>query len=74
MAFKYHYIKERHNPQFEKPYYTACGLLTKSEAKRLEKAIYGHNIMLSYRTAEEYQAAIKRFEKDGFNVHLNYFT
>ena len=58
---KLFYIKERHNPQFKKPYYIPCGQLTKAESKKAEKSSYGHNIMFSFQTKEEYEAALKRF-------------
>ncbi len=57
------YIKERHNPQFKKPYYTAEGQLTKKEASRAEETIYGANVMLSYETEKEYKEAIKKLIK-----------
>jgi hypothetical protein len=61
---KSYWIKERHNPQFEKPYYVACGQLSKTEAKRKEKTSYGTNIMLEYATETEYNKALKKFKKD----------
>lgn len=64
------FIKERHNPQFKKPYYVPEGLLTKAEARRKEdKCIYGYNIMLEYNTEKEYQDAINKFREEGFAVH-----
>lgn len=68
---KSYWIKERNNPQFDKPYYSACGQLSKSAAMRHEKSLYGSNTMLEYKTAEEYEAAIKKFEADGFTVYRN---
>lgn len=62
------YIKERENPQFKKPYYVACGKLTKKEAKKKENSLYGYNIMLSYKTEEEYINALNTFKKEGYNV------
>lgn len=62
------YLKERHNPQFGKPYYVAEGQLTKSDAKKKEKPSYGDNYMLSYDTKEEYTAAINKLESAGFIV------
>lgn len=63
------YIKERHNPQFDKPYYVPQGQLSKAEAKRKEKSLYGDNIMLEYKTFEEYVEAQNKFKKEGFSVH-----
>lgn len=54
------YIKERNNPQFDKPYYIGKGQLTKKKALSIENSSsYGHNIMLSYDTEEEYNEALK---------------
>lgn len=64
-----YYIKERHNPQFKKPYFVPEGLLPKKEAKAKEDAIYGMNIMLKYKNIQEYKAAIQKFKIDGFSVH-----
>jgi len=55
-----YYIKERHNPQFDKPYYTACGKLTKKEARKKENPLYGTNYMLGYATKEKYLTECKR--------------
>jgi L,D-peptidoglycan transpeptidase YkuD (ErfK/YbiS/YcfS/YnhG family) len=63
------WIKERHNPNFDKPYYSACGQLSKREAKRKENSLYGFNIMLEYPTEEEYNKAIEQFKSDGYSVH-----
>lgn len=68
MAKKF-YIKERHNPQFDKPYYVAEGQLTKVEAEKKENTVYGNNYMLSYDNQKEYTDAINKFKTDGFNVH-----
>lgn len=64
-----YYIKERHNPQLDKPYYVAEGKLTKKDACKKEKSLYGHNNMLEYETIEDYQKALNEFEEKGFNVH-----
>lgn len=69
MNKKSYWIKERHNPQFDKPYYTVCGQLGKREAKKKENSLYGFNVMLEYKTEEEYSKAIKQFKDDGFVVH-----
>lgn len=65
-----YWIKERHNPQFDKPYYSACGQLTYSKARRMQEgALYGHNVMLEYKTEAEYNAALEKFQADGFTVY-----
>jgi len=69
MRKKLYYIKERHNPQFEKPYYSGCGQLFKKQAKAMLGALYGTNYMLTYETEEEYNKALQDFKDKGFNVH-----
>lgn len=56
-----YYIKERHNPQFSRPYYTGMGQLDKSQVKRAENPAYGFNVLHAYDTAEEYEAALASF-------------
>lgn len=68
MAKKF-YIKERHNPQFTKPYYVTMGQLSKAAANKRKKSIYGENVMLSYETKEEYEAAINELREKEFSVH-----
>jgi hypothetical protein len=68
MAKKY-YLKERHNPQFDAPYYIAEGQLTKTDAKKRCNTTYGTNYMLSYETEKEYTDAIKKLKSEGFTVH-----
>ena len=51
------WIKERENPQIG-IYYTACGQLSKTAAKKMEKSIYGTNTMLEYQTEKEYKKAL----------------
>ncbi len=63
------YIKERHNPQFDKPYYVACGQLTKKDAKAMESPLYGDNHMIEYQTEQEYNGAIEKLKSDGYSVH-----
>lgn len=55
-----YYIKERHNPQLG-VYFIACGQMTKKAAKAAENAIYGYNVMRSFDTQEEYEAACKEW-------------
>jgi len=68
MAAKKFYLKERNNPQFKHPYYTACGQLTKKEAKEKEDAVYGSNCMIPYNTEAEYLQAIKDLKNQGLRV------
>ena len=63
------YLKERHNPQFEKPYYVPQGQLSKTAAKKKENSLYGDNVMLEYETEKEYNDAIAKLKADGYNVH-----
>lgn len=55
-----YYIKERHNPQFKKPYYIAYGKLSKKEANKIEDSLYGCNIILSFSTKKEYKEKCKQ--------------
>ena len=66
---KSYWIKERHNPQFDKPYYSACGQLSKREARSKESSLYGFNVMLEYSTQDEYDKALAQFMADGYTVH-----
>lgn len=66
---KLFYIRERFNPQFQKPYYSPMGQLTKKDAKKWEKPIYGFNNMLSYENEADYKKAIEKYKKGGFSVH-----
>jgi hypothetical protein len=63
------YIKRRDNPQLEKPYYIAEGQLSKTEANRKGRAIYGSNEMLPFDTVEQYEAELARLRSEGFHVH-----
>ena len=51
------YIKERHNPQLG-IYYIACGQMTKKEARKAERSLYGSNYMYSYSNEEDYNKAV----------------
>lgn len=59
MKPKYWYIKERHNPQFDKPYYVALGNITKDEAIKAGMSLYGYNNILRIDTEQEYRKKIK---------------
>ena len=64
-----YWIKERHNPQMDKPYYVKYGQLSKTKALKKENSLYGYNRMLEFKTLEEYEAKIKELEAEGFKVH-----
>ncbi len=68
METKLFYIKERYNPQFDKPYYVRYGQLSKTETKEKEASLYGDNYMTSYNTEKEYNDAIEKLKTNGFNV------
>jgi hypothetical protein len=63
-----YWIKERHNPQFDKPYYSACGQLSKTAVKKKEGSLYGFNAMLEYKTEAEYNAALEKLKASGYTV------
>lgn len=64
-----YYILERHNPQFDKPYYAMCGRLPLQMAKERERGVlYGYIVMLPYDTESEYLAASEDLKAKGFNV------
>lgn len=66
-APKKYYICERDNPQLG-IYYIACGMLSKTAAKRKEQAIYGHNTMLPFDTLTEYQEKVAQLRREGHKV------
>lgn len=70
MATKKFYLKERHNPQLQNPYYVPQGQLTKIQVNIIENGSnYGHNILLSFDTEAEYLAEIERLKLAGFSFH-----
>jgi hypothetical protein len=62
-----YWIKERYNPQLG-TYYVACGQLSKKEAKRHERSIYGDNIMHEYCTQTDYEAKLAQLRQLGKQV------
>ncbi len=64
-----YYIKERHNPQFKYPYYIECGKISKKDADKMTNPIYGYNVMLSYKTEQEYNQAIAEIKSKGLQIH-----
>lgn len=69
MSNKKFYIKERYNPQFDKPYYVAKGQMTKKDVKEMLKPGYGTNYALSFDTDVEYKAKIAELTQLGYRVH-----
>lgn len=66
---KLYYIKERENPQLDKPYFVALGQLTKKDAAKHSKTLYGRNIIHSYTTEGQYSAKLNKIKADGFSLH-----
>ena len=64
-----YWIKERHNPQFDEPYYVLCGQLGKREAKKKEKSMYGFNNMLEFTSLEAYEQKATELREQGKIVH-----
>jgi len=64
-----YWIKERHNPQLGNPYYHCYGQLSKTAAAKKEKSLYGFNIMLEFKTKEEYDKKIESLKKKGLTVY-----
>jgi hypothetical protein len=59
-----YWIKERQNPQLG-TYYVACGLMFKSEAKRMASPLYGDNIMHRFYTKDAYDARLAELRAKG---------
>lgn len=64
-----YYLKERHNPQFDKPFYVKYGPISAAHAKRLEQSIYGTNHMLHFKDKIAYETKIEELKAAGFHVH-----
>lgn len=58
------YIKERDNPQIG-TYFVPMGKLSKAEAKRNERPLYGSNTMHPFDTEAEYEARLANLRKKG---------
>lgn len=61
------WIKERQNPQTG-TYFVPMGQMTKAEAKKYEKPLYGKNIMHSYESQEAYNITLDLLKKNGSRV------
>lgn len=59
MKYKYWYIKERWNPQHNKPSFTALGNISTTEAKKYEKTLYGTNYVIRYSNYTDYENRCK---------------
>lgn len=69
MKNKYWWIKERHNPQFKKPYYILYGnSLSIARAKEIENTSYGDSIMHRFETKELYDAMVNRLNNEKQDV------
>ena len=68
MARNYWWIKERHNPQFKKPYFILSGQMTIKEAKQMENPIYGENYMHKFSTKKEYEKRIQELRSSGVKL------
>lgn len=68
MKTKLWYIKQRWNPQLG-TYHTACGQLPKAAARRMERSLYGDNVMIPFETEIAYNARLDELRKSGERVH-----
>ena len=68
MPGKYYWIKERFNPQLPDPYYVAYGNISATEAKKMEKSIYGDNHMLKFVSKEDYEKTLSSLRRKGMRV------
>ena len=58
------WIKERSNPQLG-VYYVEMGQMSKTEAKKHEKPLYGFNVMHRYENEGDYKDALENFKALG---------
>ncbi len=66
---RYFWIKERHNPQFEKPYFTALGRVPAKEARDHEsKRLYGTNCVHKFASEKEYNEKIAELKAQGLMI------
>lgn len=61
------WIKERNNPQLG-TYYVACGQLSKTAARKMERSLYGSNVMLEFKSEAEYRAKLAELRKQCVSV------
>ncbi len=62
MKCKYWWIKERHNPQIG-VYYTPLGQVSIAYAKKLERPLYGYNVMLRFENQKDYESKLKEIQE-----------
>lgn len=67
---KLFYIGTRFNPQLKEPYYVKYGQLSKAEAKRKEKCLYGSMYVEAYETEEDYNKEIAKLQSEGKRINL----
>lgn len=66
---KLYYIEWRGNPQLKYGgYYKAYGQLSKTEANKKEKTVYGTMTLIPFKTEEEYNDEINRVKQLGYSV------
>lgn len=68
MAKLNYWIKERFNVQLG-TYWVPCGQMTKADARKCERPIYGSNTMHGYDTEAEYKKRLKELKDSGSRVH-----
>ena len=68
MKPKSYWIKQRFNPQLG-VYYVACGQISVREAKRLERTLYGDNVMLRFSSEDEYNKKLSELRDSGEKIH-----
>lgn len=66
---KLYYLGRRDNPQLPKPYYVAYGQLSKAEAKRKGKALYGSMTLEPFESGIAYACRIAELDAAGFTVN-----
>jgi hypothetical protein len=66
---KLYYIGRRDNPQFKKSYFIRYGQLSKAEAARKEKCVYGSMWLTGFDSHEEFLNEIDKLRNEGYNIH-----
>lgn len=61
------WIKERYNPQLG-TYYVGCGQMSKTEAKKHEKTLYGDNAIYRFDSEELYRQEMDKLRANGESV------
>jgi len=66
---KLYYIGWRGNPQLKNGgYYKAFGQLSKAEANRKEKTVYGSMYLYAYDTEEQYNEVLTKHKEEGYRI------